>query len=314
MVRNMKRIALVLCLLALCAGLLSTAVFADTYEPISAVIPVEVVLSGTLPETPDTFQIQMTAVEDGNPMPEGAVDGVYTMDLTGASAGELELTFSKLGIYNYTVKQLPLGNDDCYQDMRTYTVAVYVTNNENYDGFNVSVLIFCEDQEDKLDGIIFENRYANPDYAQIVATKTMDKKAPKDGAFTFELVDAEGNVVQTVANDADGNVTFEPIYCYEIGSTTYTIREVAGADKKIIYDKTVYTVVVDVTKDDNGDYVAAVTYLKGEEPLEGAPAFANKTKPVVPKTADEATPFLWCCMMAAAAVMLSVLLRKRRMA
>ena len=306
MTKMMKRFALVLCLVALCVGMMSVAALA-AYDPVTAEIPVHITLSGTLPETPDTFKVEMTADDPAFPMPEGAVDGVYVMELVGQSSGTLKITYDKLGVYSYTVKQLDIGNGDCYQDTHTYQVTAYVTNNEDYTGFDLAVIVVRDDSTEKRDDIIFENRYANPDYAQIVATKTMDKKTPKDGAFTFELLDAEGNVLQTVANDADGNVTFEPIYCYEIGTTTYTLREVAGTNKKIIYDKTEYTVVVDVTKDDNGDYVATVTYLKGEEAVEGA-AFANKTKPVVPQTGDAAYPLLWGGIMAAALLAIVVVL------
>lgn len=307
MTKMMKRFALVLCLVALCVGMMSVAVLA-AYDPVTAEIPVQITLSGTLPETPDTFQVEMTAADPTFPMPEGAVDGVYVMDLVGQSSGALKITYDKLGVYTYTVKQLPVANDDCYQDNpEVYEVSVFVTNNADYTAFDLVVAVHCNGSEEKVSDLIFANRYANPAYAQIVATKTMDKKAPKDGAFTFELVDAEGNVVQTVANDAEGNIIFEPIYCYEIGSTTYTLREVAGTNKKIIYDKTEYTVVVDVTKDDNGDYVATVTYLKGEDAVDAA-AFANKTKPVVPQTGDAAYPLLWGGIMAAALLAIVVVL------
>lgn len=307
MTNFVKRFVLVLSLLALCVGLLGVTALA-AYEPVTATIPVEISLTGTLPEVPDTFQVEMTADEEGNPMPEGAVDGVYVLDLVGASSGTLDIQFSKLGIYNYTVKQLDLGNADCYQDTHTFKVTAYVTNNEDYTGFDLAVIVVRDDSTDKWDDIIFENRYANPDWVQIVATKTMDKKTPKEGAFTFELLDAEGNVVQTVANDAAGDVYFESMICNQIGSTTYTLREVVGTNKNIIYDKTEYTVTVDVVKDELGDYVGTVTYMQGVEEMEQCPNFANKTKPVVPATGDNANLLLWGGIMVVALCGIVVLL------
>ena len=304
MAKILKRLARGLCVAVLCAAMMGTVAFA-AYEPVTATIPVEVKLSGTLPETPDTFQIEMKADDAAYPMPEGAVDGVYTLHMEGAGTTALNIVYDKLGIYSYTVRQLPLGNDDCYQDEGVYHITAYVTNNEDYTGFALTVAVYREGVEEKQSGIVYANRYANPTTAEIVATKTMDKKIPKDGAFTFELVDAEGNVVQSVTNVGE-NVFFEPIFCDEIGQTIYTLREKDGGKKSIIYDTTEYTVVLDVTKDDVGDYVATVTYLEGEEVLEGlVPAFANVT---APPTGDETDPLLLGGVMVAALAGIVVLL------
>lgn len=312
MTKIVKQIALVLCLLSLCVGVMGVAAYA-AYEPVTATIPVEITLSGTLPEVPDTFKVELTADDPSYPMPEGAVDGVYTLDMVGASTAEIQIEFAQRGVYEYTVKQLDIGNEDCYQDQHTYRVKAQVINNADFTGYDLIVVIYRDDETEKRDDIVFENRYANPDTVVIEATKTMDKKLPKNGEFQFELVDADGVVVQTVTN-LDGMVTFEPILCNKIGTTVYTLREVVGSNKKVIYDKTVYTVVVDVTKDENGDYVGSVTYLNGETVLLETPAFANKTKPIVPNTGDSANFMLWGSMMVvslAAIVILLVAMKKR---
>ena len=316
MTKFVKRVALVLCLLSLCAGLMGVAVSA-AYDPITATIPVQISLTGTLPEVPDTFKVEMTADDSSYPMPAGAVDGVFTLDMTAGEVADviedqIEIEYTELGVYEYTVKQLDLGNEDCYQDTHTYRVKAMVLNNADYTGFDLNVFIYRDD-DTKCDEILFENRYANPDYVLIEATKTMDKKAPKDGEFQFELVDADGVAVQAVTNQGSA-VTFDPILCNKIGSTTYTMREVAGNNKKIIYDKTEYTVTVDVTKDDNGDYVGSVTYMKSENTILETPVFANKTKPIVPNTGDNANIALWGGMMVvalAAIVVLLVVMKKK---
>ena len=67
--------------------------------------------------------------------------------------------------------------------------------------------------------------------------------------FTFELKDAEGNVLQTVKNDANGKVTFAAIEYKTAGEYTYTISEVKGSVGGYTYDETVYNVTVKVTQD-----------------------------------------------------------------
>ena len=307
MMNTMKRFALVLCLVALCVSLLGVSALAVSYDPVTTTIPVEIALSGYLPEVPDTFKIQVTAEDPTFPMPEGAADGKYVMDMMGNATADFSITFDKHGVYTYTVEQLDIGNEDCYQDTHTYKVVAQVVNNEDFTGFSLIVVVYRDDQNEKREDIIFENRYAMPTEVQVAATKTMDGKTPKDGAFQFELVDADGVAVQTVTN-LGSDVIFEPIVCNKIGSTTYTLREVVGSNKKIIYDKTEYTVTVDVTKDDNGDYVGSVSYLKGESALMGTPAFANKTKPIVPNTGENANIMLWGGVMVVALVAIVILL------
>ena len=306
MTNFMKRFALVLCLVALCVGFMGVTAFA-AYDPVTATIPVEITLSGYLPETADTFRVELTPADATCPMPEGTVDGVYVMDMVGASAGNIEITFDQHGIYTYTAKQLPVENEDCYLDESTYKIVAQVINNEDYTGFDLVVVIYRNDEAEKPDVISFANRYAMPTEVQITAAKTMDKKAPKDGAFSFELVDETGAVLETVANDEFGAVSFLPISYYKSGIYTYTLREVKGTDKNIIYDATEYTAVVEVAKDENGDYTAELSYLKGEEAVEEV-VFANKSKPIVPKTGDDADIMLWGGIMAAALIAIVVLL------
>ena len=308
--KKLKRFALALCVLALYISTMSVAVFAAA--PVTATIPVEIKLSGTLPEMPDTFKVELTADEAGNPMPEGAADGVYTMDMVGASSGELKIEFSKLGIYNYTVKQLDIGNEDCYQDAQTYKVTAYVVNNADYSAFDLSIVVCRENATDKQEEILFENRYANPDELTFTATKTMDGKTPKDGAFTFELLDSEGKLIETVKNVGQ-SVTFTTLSYYKAGTYEYQIKEVKGDTAGVIYDTSVYDVTVDVTKDEEGNYTAKLTYEKNGKALEADPVFANKTQTTSPDTGEGTMIYVMGGLMvlSLAGIIALVLLKKR---
>ena len=110
MMNTMKRFALVLCLVALCVSLLGVSVLAVSYDPVTTTIPVEIALSGYLPEVPDTFKIQVSADDPTFPMPEGAADGKYVMDMMGNATADFSITFDKHGVYTYTVEQLNIGN------------------------------------------------------------------------------------------------------------------------------------------------------------------------------------------------------------
>ena len=126
---------------------------------------------------------------------------------------------------------------------------------------------------------VFANTYAATGSAALSATKRLTGGMLAAGQFSFELRDEAGNVLQTVTNDADGIVAFEPISYTAAGTYHYTIAEVVpgqgdtGFDAAITYDTHVEDVTVNVTDKGNGTLSAAVTYDK-----DGA-AFENSVKP-----------------------------------
>ncbi|WP_418240309.1 Spy0128 family protein, partial [Ellagibacter isourolithinifaciens] len=125
----------------------------------------------------------------------------------------------------------------------------------------------------------FTNAYSAKGSVALSATKKLAGGTLESGQFSFELRDDAGNVVQTVTNDADGIVAFEPISYTAAGTYHYTIAEVvpgqgeAGFDAAIAYDAHKEDVTVNVTDKGNGTLSAAATYDK-----DGA-AFENSVKP-----------------------------------
>ena len=126
----------------------------------------------------------------------------------------------------------------------------------------------------------FKNAYSAKGSVALKATKKLTGGTLESGQFSFELRDkATGNVLQTVTNDADGSVTFEPISYDAAGTYNYTIAEVApgqgsvGYDDSITYDSHSENVTVDVTDQHDGTLSAVATYDK-----DGA-VFENSVKP-----------------------------------
>lgn len=119
--------------------------------------------------------------------------------------------------------------------------------------------------------------------AVIYAKKVLKGGTFKEGQFSFALKDADGKVLQTVTNDAEGNVSFHVEY-NKAGTYTYTISEVVPADAEnnvkdhITYDTSEHKVEVEVTNGD-GKLDAAVTYDKGSST---PPTFTNKYSTTLP--------------------------------
>ena len=114
----------------------------------------------------------------------------------------------------------------------------------------------------------FTNAYSAKGSVALKATKKLTGGTLESGQFSFELRDKAGKVVQTVTNDADGSVTFEPISYDAAGTYNYTIAEVVpgqgsvGYDDSITYDSHSENVTVDVTDQHDGTLSAVATYDK----------------------------------------------------
>ena len=154
-----------------------------------------------------------------------------------------ELTFDKVGTYNYTVEEVA-GKDDAivYDTMKA---AVSITVTRDGDAL-VSTVVNPKDT-------IFNNKFATPAQASIQFTKELSKagvnQALTADEFQFVLKDEKGNVVQTVGNTADGRVAFSNLSFEKPGTYTYTVEEVKGNNEDIIYDGMKATVSITVTRD-----------------------------------------------------------------
>ena len=126
---------------------------------------------------------------------------------------------------------------------------------------------------------MFTNAYAAAGSVSLSATKNLTGGTLVSGQFSFELRDkATGAVLQTVTNDADGSVLFEPISYTTAGEYHYVIAEIVPAqdtpdfDPSIAYDAHEEEVAVKVTDNGDGTLSAVVAYDK-----DGA-AFENSVK------------------------------------
>ncbi len=82
-------------------------------------------------------------------------------------------------------------------------------------------------------------------------TKKLEGRELKANEFSFTLTDQDGNLVETVKNDASGNVKFSTIEYKkgQEGTYKYTIEEVKGSDSTVTYDTMKAEVTVEVKHD-----------------------------------------------------------------
>lgn len=129
---------------------------------------------------------------------------------------------------------------------------------------------------------VYDNRLTGT--ATIKAKKVLEGGTFKAGQFSFALKDAEGKVLQTVTNSADGSISFSVEY-NKADTYTYTISEVVpkGAENNvkdhITYDTVAHNVTVEVTNGTD-QLDTAVTYDNGSQ---DPPIFTNEYSTTLPE-------------------------------
>ena len=153
-------------------------------------------------------------------------------------------------------------------DTTTYLVVVPLKDDGNgklyVDNDNIKYYRNSDEDTGETPNLSFANSYtAESVTLPITARKELSGRALQAGEFTFQLKDAQGKVLQTVQNEANGSINFSLRYddkqdntALESDSYTYTISEVAGSDDTIAYDARTYTFTVKVTDNGEGKLVA----------------------------------------------------------
>ena len=82
-------------------------------------------------------------------------------------------------------------------------------------------------------------------------TKRMEGRELKANEFSFVLKDSEGKTLETVKNDASGNVKFSKLEFKkeQVGKHKFTVEEVKGTDGTVTYDAMKAVVTVEVKHD-----------------------------------------------------------------
>ena len=204
--------------------------------------------------------------------------------------GFAPLQLDKVGTYVYTVSERAgaTANGVTY-DTTVFTATVTVTEDAETHALEAQVAYSTGGKA--ADAVTFSNSYAPAaTEVKLGASKVLSGEDLKEGQFSFQLKDADGKVLQTAKNAADGTVGFKAISYDKPGAYRYSISEVNDAQKNVTYDAAEHRVTVTVTDDGAGHLVATVTY-DGDV----APVFKNTytpptTPPVNPPTEPPTNP------------------------
>lgn len=200
--------------------------------------------------------------------------------------GFAPLQLDKVGTYVYTVSERAgaTANGVTY-DTTVFTATVTVTEDAETHALEAQVAYSTGGKA--ADAVTFSNSYAPAaTEVKLGASKVLSGEDLKEGQFSFQLKDADGKVLQTAKNAADGTVGFEAISYDKPGTYAYSISEVDDGQKNVTYDAAEHRVTVTVADDGAGHLVATVTYDGAV-----APVFKNTyTPPTTPPTEPPTNP------------------------
>ena len=211
----------------------------------------------------DKFEFGLTS-ENGAPMPKSTT-AVATQGNKAIDFGEI--TYTEPGTYVYKVSEKNAGQtiDGITYSGNVAEITVTVTPSKKGE-LSADVQVTSGETE-------FKNTYAanSVDSSvtdKIKVTKVLTGRDLKAGEFSFELREGLGEdakVIETVKNDANGNVKFKAIKYTEIGQHIYTLSEVKSNAGGITYDGTTYAIVTTISDNGKGQLVATHKLKKGTE-------------------------------------------------
>ena len=234
--------------------------------------------------TPAYVTFELSKELTGRSLKEGeftfqlkAADGTVLDTKTNDKDGKISfdtIAYREPGTYKYTVEEIKGSDKDIIYDDMKATILVSV------DKEGRAYVAHTTMPEDT----IFNNtvKQTTPSETVLTFDKVLSKGTLKEGQFSFQLRDDQGNVIDTASNDKDGHITFKPLVHTKAGSYHYTVKEVNTNNEDIIYDNKVADVTIKVAKtigDTLNSMVSTVTYPQDK-------TFTNTVKNLQPAVAS----------------------------
>lgn len=232
-----------------------TLIFTNEYQASSLLISKEV--AGDLADDEESFTFTLTFDGEGS---EQAYE--YLIHRVGSSQVEHETiittdTFTLSdGDWVY-FSELPAGMT--YEVVETdYSEDGYVTTAKNASGT-------LENGENQVE--FCNTKSSSTAMVSLDVTKILTGMTPfTTNTFSFDLIDSDNMVVETITIDGAGEESFTDLVYdnNDVGTHVYTVTETEGTDIRYTYDDTVYTVVVTISYADDGTLQADVIYVDDE--------------------------------------------------
>ena len=258
-----------------------TIVFQNSYHPAEATLS----LTGTKTLTGRSLEDGEFGFTVDCLQPDNSWNTVATAVNVGQTVNFTPITFDAIGQYTLRVYENDGGMGGVRYDDSVYYVTVSVTDQGNDGQMDAVVTNLTKGTKDDTGSsaqkIAFVNDY-EPAAATVTlnGTKVLEGRELTEGEFTFCVSDADGNLVSSGRNDANGVIRFSEMTFTQAGDYTLTVWEEQGSADRVTYDGTRYTVIVHVV-DYSGVLNATVEYP------DGGVVFHNTYEPETPGTTPD---------------------------
>ena len=221
------------------------------------------VLEGRAWTDTDTFEFGLTS-EGNAPMPATTTAIVHGADLDDKGKAAIDfgtIEYTEPGTYVYKVSEKHAGTtiDGIAYSGSVAEITVTVTPNKKGELSAAVKVAWSEAEVTEFKNVYAADPVESSVTDKIDVTKSLTGRDLTAGEFSFELSEVKGEdseLIETVANGADGKVTFSAIKYTEIGQHIYMLREVKGDAGGITYDDTTYTIVTTISDNGKGQLVA----------------------------------------------------------
>ena len=226
--------------------------FINTYKTNKVKVPITglKVLEGSRKLAADEFTFTLTG---SAPLPTKTTaknDAAGTVDFGEVTFEKSDLGSATEKTFTYTIAEESGSIPGVTYDTSNKTVTITVT--DDGEGHLTAV---TTPKEAPL--FTVTNTYEPvPGKADLTVYKELTGRDLEEGEFTFQLKDADGEVVKTATNTADGEAVFKDIEFTEAGSFAFTVVEVSGTEDdldNVEYDTTVYDVTATVVDNFDGN-------------------------------------------------------------
>ena len=182
----------------------------------------------------------------------GNVIGIATNDEKGEFKFKA-IKYKKPGIHKYTVAQISKNASGVTLDKTVFTATVYVSYNAEAD---LKVVITLPKD------IEFRNKYSvKSTSAKLSAKAVYDEDIMRSGSVAptkLVLRSGSGEILETLATDANGNVNFSEVTFEKAGTYTFYVEQQKGGLSGVDYDTEMRQITVTVTDNGNGALIAKV--------------------------------------------------------
>ena len=262
-------------------------VFKNTYDPTDVSVDLDAavkknLIGKALEKNAFTFKVYENGTTTERLSGKNDADG--KVDFEG------ELTFDKIGKYEFDVVEVKGNKAGMTYDSTIYDLVIEVTN--NFETGKLEATYYFDDATGST--VTFNNVYTvTPTDFTISGFKHLTGRAMQSGEFHFALYEDqvdEAHQVDVATNKADGTFTFSKLNYTTAGVHNYIIKELKGDVAGVTYsDKEIkFTVIVN----DNNGVLEAIGFLPDVNSSDEKLEFTNVYDPTDAKVTFKGTKTL----------------------